>query len=116
MSYDVLTHSTMYFALIRCHVERADYVEISPLDPWHTAVLRQAQKEILGEGVDESKPRQTHAAPSAAPASMTVDEFVGGSSTDAGEPVPNLPEATGANAESGDANDEDSDDGGGIFS
>jgi len=47
---------------------------------------------------------------------MTVDEFVGGSSTDAGEPVPNLPEATGANAESGDANDEDSDDGGGIFS
>lgn len=67
-----------------------DYVEISPLDPWHTAVLRQAQKELTGEDDEEAaapaKPAKAAAAAAAsAPKTVSASDFLAKEE----EPVPN---------------------------
>ena len=83
-------------------VHLSDYVDISPLDPWHTSVLRHAQKTILGE---EDQKQKSKSKPK--PSASSTGAHAGGASAnhapppanggqmgaDAGEVVPAVPTA-----------------------
>lgn len=91
----------------------SDYVEISPLDPWHTAVLREAQKILTGD--DEASAPAKQAQPAAASsgggggAQMPIAEFLGSSEPqEKVEAVPAVPAA--------EAGDQSSDEDGDLFS
>ena len=89
----------------------ADYVEISPLDPWHTAVLREAQKILTGDDESSAPPKQAPPAASTGGggAPMPIAEFLG--SSESGEKVEAVPAVPAA-----DAGAQSSDDDGDLFS